>query len=248
MLFEKKNGLFLGRFGALLKSEGVVHAFSTRRGGTSDSPYDSLNLGLNTGDAPERIEENRLRFFNASGVEEDGLVILKQVHGDSVHVAESPGTIADADASITAGPGLFLSVQVADCVSVFLVDPVKKAAGLAHAGWRGTEKAIAAKTAAKMAVAFGCSARDITAFIGPSIGPCCCEVGEETASLFPSRYVVGGRLDLWRANEDQLVDAGLRRENVIQSRLCTACHGEWFFSHRASGGKTGRMLGILGLK
>ncbi len=248
MLFEKKNGLFLGRFGALFRSERVDQAFGTRRGGTSDFPYDSLNLGLNTGDAPGRVEENRLRFFNASGVEENSLVIPGQAHGSEVRVAEFPGTIEDADASVTARPGLVLSVQVADCVSVFLVDSGKKAVGLAHAGWRGTEKSIAAKTVGKMTGAFGCSGRDLAAFIGPSIGPCCCTVGPETASLFPSRYINGNKLDLWRANEDQLVDAGLRRENVIQSRLCTVCHGEWFFSHRASGGKTGRMVGILWIK
>jgi YfiH family protein len=247
MLFEKHGLLFPGRFGPLLERGRFIHAFSTRRGGVSLPPYHELNLGLNTEDRPERVGENRLRFFQAVCIEPNKLVIPNQAHGDFVRLAESPGMIFNTDAVVTNKPGLVLSIEVADCVSVFLIDAEKGAVGLAHAGWRGTAKSIALKTVQLMQKAFGSSPEGMLAFIGPSIGPCCYAVGEDTASAFASRYVQGGKLDLRRANEDQLVNAGLKKANVVQSRLCTVCHPEWFFSHRASGGKTGRMLAVLGL-
>jgi len=248
MLFERKDGLFVCRFGHLLVRRRVVHGFSTRKGGVSPAPCDSLNLGLNTDDAVDRVRQNRRRFFTAVQQDEDGTVIPVQVHGDRVRAVESPGSVPDTDAVVTDRTGLVLSVQVADCLSIFLLDPVKPAIGLIHAGWRGTAKSIARKTVQKLCDAFGGNPRDILAFIGPSIGPCCYVVGEATATSFDAKYLINGKLDLWQGNEDQLVDAGLKKENIVHSRICTACHPEWFYSHRKSGGKTGRMLAVLGIR
>jgi len=245
MLFEKRDGLFLGRFGPLLDSGWLVHGISTRKGGVSGAPYDSLNLGLNTDDGEDRVRENRRRFFESVGLDETGLVTPRQVHGDTVRAVDAPGTVPDADAVVTDRRGIILSIQVADCLPVYLIDPVKKAVGLVHAGWRGTGKNIAGKTVMVMNKAFGTNASDLLAFFGPSIGPCCCAVEEDASARFDPSYVRDGRLDLWRCNEDQLLEAGVKSGNVVQSRLCTACHPEWFFSHRASGGKTGRMLAVL---
>lgn len=248
MLFEKNDKLFIGRFGHLLHRHSIIHAVSTRKGGVSAAPYESLNLGINTEDVPQSVRENRSRFLEMLQVKDSQLVIPVQVHGDRVHPALSPGTVPDTDSLVTNQPGLMLSVQTADCLPVFLIDPVKPALGLVHAGWRSAAKRIASKTVRIMAESFGSDPADLLAFFGPSIGPCCCAVGKDTAGQFDPKYIREGRLDLWQCNADQLLESGMRAENIIQSRLCTVCHPEWFFSHRASGGKTGRMLGVLGLR
>jgi hypothetical protein len=248
MLFERSDGLWIGRFGRLLSDQRFIHGFGTRTGGVSRGPYESLNAGTHTNDAPDAVEENRRRFFRAVGMEADRLVAPRQVHGDRVHTAEEPGTVPDTDAAITGRPGLILSVQVADCAAVFLVDAKRRAAGLAHAGWRGTAFQIASKTVQAMTDVFGCNPCDLIAFLGPSIGPCCFTVGSETSGQFHPKYVRDGKLDLWQCNTDQLLQLGLKPERVVSSRLCTACHPEWFYSHRKSGGKTGRMLAVLGIR
>lgn len=246
MFFERKNGLYIGRFGSLLQYPNLVHGISTRKGGVSMAPYDSLNCGLNTEDNAGHVRENRRRFFDAVHLDENLLVVPEQVHGDHVRVATSSGAVSDTDAVVTRQTALFLSVQVADCLPVFLVDPVRSAVGLVHAGWRSSAKRITFATVLTMNRAFQSNSSDLVALLGPSIGPCCYSVGEETADQFDLRYFRGGRLDLWQCNMDQLLDAGLKQENIVQSRLCTVCHPEWFYSHRASEGKTGRMLAVLG--
>ncbi len=227
---------------------GLRHAFSTRRGGVSRPPFGTLNLGLNTEDDPDSVRENWVKFRVAAETDRDREAFTRQVHGDGVAVVETPGILQDTDALVTQSAGAVLVIQVADCVPVFLFDPRRRAVGLAHAGWRGSAKGIAGKTAAVMIERFGCRPADLTACIGPSIGPCCCEVGPDAAGRFPSRYLQGGRLDLWAVNRDSLITSGMDPDSIHISRLCTVCHKDWFFSHRGDGGKTGRMAAVIGLE
>lgn len=249
MFIERVGDLFIGRFGPMFREKDYFHGFSTRKGGTSRSPYSSLNLGFNSGDDQERVDRNRKLFCDAMKVTPDRLAVPQQVHGNRIQTIEAPGQYSETDAMITSEPGIVLTVQVADCVPIWLVDPARKAAGLIHAGWRGSALSVAGKTVERMVYEFGSSASDLYAFIGPSIGPCCYEVGQEVLDRFPSEYTDGNHLDLWRVNAYQLVAAGLLSSNIEISSLCTACHLEWFYSHRMSGnGRTGRMIAMLGLK
>jgi polyphenol oxidase len=247
VFLEKRESLFVGRFAGWFDSAGLVHGFSTRQGGISQAPYASLNLGLNTEDNPDAVAENLRRFCGAAGILRERIAFTKQVHGDNVQAVRNPGVYGETDALVTDVPGIILAVQVADCVPVFLHDPVRRAVGIAHAGWKGTLLKIAAKTLLAMTDAFGSRPGDLQAAIGPSIGPCCYEVGAETAEKFPREYLEGNKLDLWRCNRDLMTRSGIPSGQVSMSGLCTQCHNDWFFSHRGGNGKTGRMLGVIGV-
>jgi YfiH family protein len=168
---------------------------------------------------------------------------LGQVHGERVVVVDRPGFVPDCDAAVTAVPGLFLSVRVADCVPVLVAG--SRAIGVAHAGWRGTAAGIAGCMAARVAALSEEGPAGLAAFIGPSIGPCCYDVGEVVARRFDPSTVradrTGLHLDLWRANREQLLAAGLPPDRIIDSALCTRCHQHLFHSHRGSGGRPGRL-------
>jgi YfiH family protein len=245
MFFEKCEKLFFGRFAGLYGKYEITHAFSTRNGGVSQPPFDTLNLGYNTEDLAESPKENRKLFFQYLGISENTLAIPMQVHGDQIRKVDNPGQYPSTDALITRNSNVTLIVQVADCVPVYLYDPVQRAAGLVHAGWRGSALQITLKTVKEMTLQFGSKTEDILAFIGPSIGPCCYEVGSEVIHQFPEQFVKQKRLDLWQVNKSQLMDAGLLYNHIDMALLCTVCHTEFFFSHRASGDKTGRMMAIL---
>ena len=248
MFFEKKGDLFIGRFAELFGNRAVFHGFSTRKGGVSDSPYNLLNLGYGTGDDKKRVDENRKRFFQALRFSEKKAAVPQQVHGNRVLRVTGPGTYSETDGLVTDTPGIGLVVQVADCLPIYLYDPGRGAVGLCHAGWKGSVYGISSKAVWEMVRQFGTEPQDLQVFFGPSIGPCCYEVGPEVAQHFSRKYISKSRLDLWRSNMDQLVDVGVKPERIVVSRLCTACHPEWFFSHRASGGRTGRMLAVLGIR
>jgi polyphenol oxidase len=247
MIFQKRNGLFIGRFRGLYNRRDFPHGFSMRRGGVSQPPFDTLNLGLNTEDEFTAAEENRRRFWRAMDIDPSLAAVPRQNHGDRIQVVRTPGYFPDTDALITDQPNLFLVVQTADCLPVFLVDPVHRAVGLVHAGWRGTSIQIAAKTVQAMVKEYKTPPEQLEAYLGPSIGPCCYAVGEDVSKEFDASQVRDGKLDLWKANIDQLVSAGVEMRRIEASRLCTACHHEWFFSHRVSGGGTGRMMAVIGI-
>ncbi len=266
--FCQKDGVCYLTIDSFSRTGLVAHAFTTRRGGVSKGPYAGLNLSFRVGDRPESVLINRLSVCRALGAEPAGLVAAGQVHGDAVALvtakdrgkgaAEAESALPATDALITNEPGVLLSSYHADCVSVFLLDPVQKAIGVAHAGWKGTALKIAAKTVEAMQQSFGTRPRDCLAGIGPAIGPCCYEVDEPVFSRFQSVFpdwpalfvpAAPGRwyLNLWEANRRALLEAGLQEENVAVANLCTSCRPELFFSHRASGGKTGRMAALIGL-
>jgi YfiH family protein len=218
-------------------------AFSTRRGGVSEGPFASLNLGVRTDDEPKRVVENRIRLCAAVEVDPDGATMAWQRHGAVVRRAQprgivTPGTVYDhCDGLWSDDPGVGMVLLTADCLPIALVrlDPDRPAAAILHAGWRGLLAGIAAGGVAALG-------GPVAAVIGPGIGPCCYEVGEEVAVPFAETFgpdvVRNGRLDLWTSAERALRAAGATR--VDRYDLCNACHPEFFFSHRRDSGRTGR--------
>jgi polyphenol oxidase len=175
---------------ALTKLPWLIHAFSTRTGGISPLGGEKvLNLGFTDWDTRENVLENRRRLQTAAGAKDFPLITLKQFHSDVIHLLDTSSTDpCHGDASITNRPNLLLAIQTADCVPILLVDPKKRAIAAIHAGWRGTLARIAAKTIGKMQMHFATNPRDLIAAIGPSIGPCCYEVGTEVATQFLSQF------------------------------------------------------------
>jgi YfiH family protein len=224
---------------------GARAAFSTRLGGISDGPFESLNLGLRTADEPERVRVNRARLAAATGVDPAGVLIGLQVHGAELVWHDSapvPSPYADgveppeqADAQATASPGLVPLVQVADCLPIALAG--ERGVAMAHGGWRG----LAAGILAEAAEAVGASA----AAIGPGIGPCCYQVGDEVLGAFADyEGVASGRmLDLGAVAARQLAAAGVTE--VEAAGLCTSCNPDLLFSHRRDHGVTGRQAGLV---
>jgi polyphenol oxidase len=215
-------------------------AFSTRLGGVSEPPFDRLNLGLLTDDAEEAVAENRERLAGALGFERQQIVFARQVHGTRLidHRVGSPEGVAEADGHVISDPGLAPLVFVADCLPVALAGP--GGAAMVHAGWRGLAGGILAAAAAAVEAS--------AAAIGPGIGPCCYEVGDEVLSAFADlgEGVAEGRmLDLPEAARRSLASAGVER--VEAAGLCTSCEEELFFSHRRDEGRTGRQAGIAWL-
>lgn len=242
--------------------DGVTHAFSTRVGGVSRPPFDSLNLGSSEHDEKKDILQNYTLFTSAVGVDADSLVFTKQVHGDVVRVVEpwhrgngfTRPSEWECDALITNHAGLALTIFWADCVPVLLYDPVAKAIGAAHAGWRGVASGVVLKTAAAMVERYGC--RNIHAAIGPSIGACCFETRDDVAGALRSvfgelpKYIVPaepGRynIDLKGINAWLLRRAGITEIDI--SPLCTCCLDDEFFSHRRSGATRGTQAAIITL-
>lgn len=222
---------------------GVRHGFSTRHGGVSLPPYASLNLGQKWGDAPAAVAENLGRLAAAGGFDPKRLFTVSQVHGaEVVTVVQSDAVAAvggrEADALVTAVPGVALGVHTADCVPILLADDAGRI-GVAHAGWRGTVLGIAERTVEAL-VALGAEPARLRAALGPSICQRCFEVGDEVAAEFarvaPSSVSrVGGakaHVDLWDANRAQLVASGLAPDHLDACPPCTMCHEEDYFSYR----------------
>jgi polyphenol oxidase len=277
-----RDGLRILQVPAFSRIPWLVHGFSTRAGGVSVSDAERvLNLGFTEWDARENVLENRRHFQSALKAQDFTLAPLLQFHSDVVHIFEAaPGESCRADASITDRPGLLLAVQAADCVPILLVDPKKRAVAAVHAGWRGTLHRIVAKAVGRMTMQFGTVPADVLAAVGPSIGPCCYEVGTEVASAFSAKFASAADwfdelrtgdepnplqwlnmmppghqpppkkalLDLRKANRAQLMEAGVRRENIFVSDLCTACRTDLLFSYRKQGAQSGRLMAVIGIR
>ncbi len=237
----------------------LVHFVTSRSGGVSLPPYNSLNLGLHTADNQEHVLLNRALLAKETRIAKEKFLYASQVHSGDVKIIDKTavenGVLLQnprTDATITALPGICLMVMVADCVPLLLFDPVKRVSAVIHAGWRGTVHQITTNTIRTMVSYFGCNPTDILAGIGPSIGPCCYEVGDDVKEFVAQSFgTTEGYLvhknppskphfDLWYANHKQLTDNGVKPENIETSELCTLCHSDIFFSSRASGGITGR--------
>jgi hypothetical protein len=254
--WHSEHGLLL-LTATTLEDLGVPHAFTTRAGGVSAPPFDTLNLGRAVGDAVDAVRENRRRALAALGHPPDDHVEASQVHGARAAVVGPPDRgrkIPGVDILAARDPGAVLAMHCADCVPMLLADPVTRAVAAVHTGWRGTAVGASASAVRTLVRAFGSRPADLVAAVGPAIGPCCYEVDAPVVQAFagwPWRHeVLTGdrdsrwRLDLWEANRRQLVDAGVRPGAVAVAGLCTACHADLFFSHRRDR-RTGRMAGLI---
>lgn len=268
---EKRVGEVLYLTYPLLENTGIVkHGFSTRVGGVSEGVCSTMNLSFSRGDDENAVRENFRRMANALDVEEDSFVFSQQTHTTNVRkvTLEDKGKgltrqldYQDVDGLITNVSGLCLSTFYADCVPLYFVDPVQKAIGLSHSGWRGTVGKIGCVTVQKMQEEYGSNPEDIIAAIGPSICQGCYEVSEDVIVEFQNHFdkkyweelyykKENGKyqLNLWKANEIVLAEAGILKEHIAVTNLCTCCNHEMLFSHRATQGKRGNLAAFLALK
>ncbi len=238
----------------------IAHAFSTRRGGVSEGRFVSLNLGRAKGEEPDRVEENRRRFFDAAGMEPARVAEARQVHGTAVVAAEEiqDGKAVVADAVMASGQGVVVAVQTADCVAVLLADPEHRAVAAVHAGRRGIGEGVLAEAVGRMGERYGSRPEDLFAALGPAISRMCYEVGEECLPPFRARYpawrdlcVPLGRgkwlLDLPEAARRQMIEAGVPEGQIGAAGPCTFSESFRFFSYRRDGAPTGRLLAAIGV-
>jgi len=238
------------------------HGFSLR----SNPDGAEMSYGLNDYQPREIVLENRQRLTRSVVGHELPLAVLRQVHSDRVFTA-SRAPVSDSpegDGWVTREAELLLSIQTADCLPLLLVDPERRVVAAVHAGWRGTLKRIAAKTVHRMQTDFGSHPGDCLAVVGPAIGRCCYEVGEDVVEAFTTQFgcsksflseTPGGKatrhnshcLDLAGACRHQLVDAGMTADRIFIDAPCTACDTDRFFSHRADTRKAGRMMSVIGI-
>ena len=253
----------------LFQETGIVtSAFSTRLGGVSEGYYSSLNLSFDRGDDPARVLENFKRIGASMGVAVEDMVLSKQTHTTNVRVVtkEDNGkgvmrerNYTDVDGMITNVPGICLVTSYADCVPLYFVDPVKKAIGLSHSGWRGTVGKIGKVTIEKMGELYGTKPEDIVACIGPSICQKCYEISEEVAVQFKEAFpdnikeilIDKGngkyQLDLWECNRINFKEAGVLPENIKVTDICTCHNTDVLFSHRGHNGKRGNLGAFLSI-
>lgn len=300
MIEQQRGEVRYVQFGHFLLYPDLIHASFTRLGGYSKTPYWGLNVSYSVGDDFENVIHNRLLALQALQIETYPCATLWMVHGAEVAILEdtwddwrtdwahrsyqvdqheliwTTKPRRKADAVITRHRGVALAMSSADCISLMLYDPVEVVIGMAHAGWRGTARGIAAATIDAMREQFGSLPRNIRAGIGPSIGACCYEVTDEVRNLFMGqqdfdpdptdvRYRklvresaifdvkrLNGRnslrLDIWETNRNQLLMSGVLREHIESSEICTSCEKERFFSHRGEHGKAGRFPSIMALR
>lgn len=250
---------------------GFYHGFSTRLGGVSQGIYESMNLSFQRGDEKEHVLENYRRMADAIGFSLEKIVCSDQTHTTNIRVVNErdagKGVLKekdyrDVDGLVTNVPGLTLATSYADCVPLFFIDPVQRAVGLSHSGWKGTAGRIGAKTLEVMAKEYGTRPEDVYAAIGPSICQECYEVSRDVAEIF--LQVFSGyakdktliyekpgdkyQLNLWRANEIVLTEAGILPEHLSFPEICTCCNPNFLFSHRASKGKRGNLSAFLGIR
>lgn len=255
----------------LLEQTGLVrHLFSTRIGGVSEGIYSSMNLSYTRGDRKEAVDENFRRIAGVLGCKVEDIVCSDQTHTTNLRVVGRedggkgiviPKDYKDVDGLLTDEPGMVLATFYADCVPLYFVDTKNRAVALAHSGWRGTVARMGRCVIEKMQEFYGTKAEDVVAAIGPSICQDCYEVSEDVAEAFLAEFHKPGQrqeiliskgngkyqLDLWRANEIILTEAGVPREQIQVTDLCTCHNSEYLFSHRASQGKRGNLGAFIGL-
>ncbi len=264
---QEKDGVYWLTYPRLEAEKEFLHGFSTRLGGVSKEHLYSMNLSFARGDRKENVRENFQRIAHAVGFSEEKMVFTHQTHTTNVRkvTEEDWGKgfsrerdYSDVDGLITNVPQTVLTTFYADCVPIYLVDPVKKAIGLCHSGWRGTVGRISRVTIARMQEEYGSDPKDILAAVGPSICQNCYEVSgdviEQFQDSFREKYwkelfyqKENGKyqLNLWKANEIILEEAGITKEHISVTDICTCCNPQLLYSHRASKGQRGNLAAFL---
>lgn len=264
----EKEGVVYYTIPAFERTGLVKTAFSTRLGGVSSGHCASMNLGFGRGDSRENVLKNYQILCAALDIDPASLVLSRQIHTDTIlkvgtahrGIGLTRPPFEDADGLMSDEPGVTLTTFYADCVPLYLFDPVKKAIAGVHSGWRGTVLGIGAKAVRQMGALYGSRPADILAAVGPCIGPCHYEVSLDVKDAFLHAYGEKAQdyftpgadgdhvmLDLWRANETILRDAGVRDDHLASARLCTYCHAEELFSHRQTKGKRGVLAALIAL-
>lgn len=249
--------------------EGISHLFTTRKGGVSTGIYESMNLSFQRGDEAACVHENFRRIASVLHSKPENIVCARQTHTTNIRVVTSEdagkGVVKesdydDIDGLVTNESGIMLCTSFADCVPLYFVDPFKHAIGLAHSGWKGTVNRMGAHMISVMQQTFGSCPSDLLAVIGPSICVDCYEVGSDVADEFRKAFsnevdqiVCRGtregkyQLDLWKANERILLEAGIQKDHLEITDLFTCCNSELLFSHRATHGLRGNLCAFLGM-
>jgi YfiH family protein len=254
----------------LLELTGAVrHGFSTKLGGVSRGEFATLNFTSTRGDDPEAVAENYRRFAAAIGVNEKDMVLSWQTHTTNIRICTEADRgmgitkarpYGDVDGLMTDVPGLVLVTFYADCVPLYFLDPVKKVIALSHSGWKGTVNRMGEVTVRKMQEVYGSDPADILACIGPSICRDCYEIGSDVAVEFEKAFSSASlpgilkerpdgkyQLDLWEANRIILHEAGIIKDHMAVTDICTCCNPELLFSHRATAGRRGNLGAFLSL-
>lgn len=262
------NGIPYISFNALEQTGMVVNAFSTRQGGVSVGCLESMNLGFNRGDLDENVLKNHKIFAKAVGFPYENIVTTNQTHTTNVRVVtkEDCGKgitkdrdYSDVDGLITNVPGIVLTTYYADCVPLYILDPVNKAIGLSHSGWKGTVKRIGDNTLKLMNENYGTNPKDVICCIGPSICQDCYEISEGVANEFINEFGKNNKilynkgngkyqLNLWESVKQVFLDAGVEYDNIYTTDICTCCNKDELFSHRGHHGKRGNLAAFLMLK
>ena len=258
---NEKNGVVFLTFPKLVKA-GVKHGFSTRMGGVSSGYLGTMNLSFTRGDDPKKVYENFRRIADAIGFCQDDLVLSSQVHDTKIRMvtAKDRGdgilreTVPGIDSLVTDEKNVPLYTSYADCVPLLFYDPEHKVIAMAHSGWRGTVAKTGAKMVHFMQGKYGSIPSQMIAAIGPSICRSCYEVSEDVAEEFRRQFTKEEvslflddkgegkyQLELWKANELILKEAGITEDNLDITDLCTCCNSDKLFSHRASHGKRGNL-------
>lgn len=242
--------------------EDTAHGFSSKLGGVSHGKINGLNFGFRVNDDEISVKENYRLLALDLGADLNKTVLSKQTHTDNIRIVTETdfgkgitrhSDIEDTDGLICNIPNTMLVVFAADCVPVLLYDREKSVIGAVHAGWRGSVKGICKKAVLLMNETYGSNPSDIVAAIGPSIGPCCFEVQDDTAIFFEDKYKTekpNGRfnIDLWEYNKDKLLECGVLNQNIDLSRTCTMCNSDKFYSYRKHRENTGRQVAAIMLR
>lgn len=266
----EKNGVHYLSFPLLADTGLVSHGFSTRIGGVSQGQYATMNFTFTRGDKQEHVMENYFRVAGVLDVDVDQMVLSFQTHTTNVRkVTREDGgkgivrtrDYRDVDGLITDVPGITLVTFYADCVPLYFLDPVHRAVGLSHSGWRGTVGRMGKVTLEAMAKEYGTNPRDVLCCVGPSICQDCFEVGEEVVLEFQGEFdekywgqlfyrKENGKyqLDLWKANQIILKEAGVEEEHIQTTDICTRCNPDYLFSHRVMGNERGNLAAFLGIR
>ena len=272
-ILNRNNGVEYLTYSRLENIPFIKHAFSTKEGGVSEGIFSTMNLSFTRGDDIDKVKENYRRFFDAVGFALNNMVMSDQIHETDImkidekkinEINEESKGIEDRvckniDGLITNLPNVPLVTFYADCVPLYFVDTVNKAIGLSHSGWRGTVKGMGIQTVEARVREYGCNPENIVAVVGPSICQDCYEVSKEVVDEFHKEYYdkfdvssiyyekENGKmqLNLWEANRQILLLAGLKSENIVISNVCTSCHSDLLFSHRKTNEKRGNLIAVM---